>query len=118
MKRQRPPGPPMTLGNMRKDSQLSMETMMPLERLAEQSFAINLEGVVFGMRDVDDGQTVRCLLTQEALTDVYNAPRQMLWLRAFEENREEIEAAASDIYDTGTSPEPVRVTTAELSGRV
>ena len=37
---------------------------------------------------------------------------------AFEENREEIEAAASDIYDTGTSPEPVRVTTAELSGRV
>jgi hypothetical protein len=42
----------------------------------------------------------------------------MLWLRAFEENRAEIEAAASDIYDTGTSSEPVRVTTAELSGRV
>jgi hypothetical protein len=91
---------------------------MPLERLAEQSFEIDLEGVGFGMRDVDDGRTVRCLLTQEALTDMYAASRQMLWLRAFEENREAIEAAASDIYDTGTSPEPVRVTTAELSGRI
>jgi hypothetical protein len=91
---------------------------MPLERLAEQLFAIDLQGVGFGMRDADDGRTVQCLLTQEALTDVYNASRQMLWLRAFEENRGEIEAAASDICDTGTSPEPVRVTTAELNGRV
>jgi uncharacterized protein DUF1488 len=91
---------------------------MPLERLAEQSFAIDLEGVGFGMRDVDDGRTVRCLLTQESLTDVYKASRQILWLRAFEENREQIEAAASDIYDTATSPEPVRVTPADLSGRV
>jgi hypothetical protein len=91
---------------------------MPLERLAEQSFAIELEGVGFAMRDVEDGRTVRCLLTQGALADVYNASRQMLWIGAFEEHRDDIEAAASDIYDTGTSPEPVRVTTAELSGRV
>jgi hypothetical protein len=108
----------MALANMREDSQLSMENTMPLERLAEQSFPIDLQGVGFWMRDVDDGRIVRCLLTQEALTDMYNAFRQMLWLRAFEENREEIEAAASDIYDTGTSPELVRVTTAELSGRI
>ena len=52
---------------------------------------------------------------QEALTDVFNASEQSLWLRAFTENRDEIEAAASDI-DTGTSAESVRVTTAELSG--
>ena len=108
----------MALANMHEDSQLSMENTMPLERLAEQSFPIDLQGVGFWMRDVDDGRIVRCLLTQEALTDMYNAFRQMLWLRAFEENREEIEAAASDIYDTGTSSEPVRVTTAELSRRV
>jgi Protein of unknown function (DUF1488) len=90
---------------------------MPLARLAEHTFAVELEGVGFGMRDVDDSRTVRCLLTHEALADVFNASDQSLWLQAFEENRDEIEAAASDIYDTATSAEPVRVTTAELSGR-
>jgi hypothetical protein len=60
----------MDLANMREDNQLSMENTMPLERLAEQPFPIDLQGVGFWMRDVDDGRTVRCLLTQEALADV------------------------------------------------
>jgi len=90
---------------------------MPLERLTEHTFEVDLEGVGFGMRDVDDNRTVRCLLTQEALTDVFKASDRSRWLGAFRENRDEIEAAATDIYDTGISAEPVRVTTAELSSR-
>ena len=91
---------------------------MPLERLGEETFKANPEGVLFGMRDVEDGRTVPCLLTQAALADLLNAPNTARWLHAFEENRDEIESVASDIYDTGTSGEPVRVTTAELSGRL
>jgi hypothetical protein len=49
-----------------------MATTMLSERLAEQSFAIDLKDVGFGMRDVDDGRTVRCLLIKKALIDLYN----------------------------------------------
>jgi hypothetical protein len=89
------------------------ETMMPLDRL-EGAPAIRLEGVVFGMRDVDDERTVQCLLTHEALMDVFDATLQSQWLQAFEAHRDEIETAASNVYDTGASGEPVLVTTADL----
>jgi len=86
---------------------------MPLERL-EGAPTIKLEGVTFGMRDVDDARTVQCLLTHEALIDAFEAPLQSQWLDAFEANRDEIETAASTVYDTGASGEPVLVTTADL----
>jgi hypothetical protein len=89
------------------------EEIMPLERL-EGDPVIRLEGVAFGMRDVDDERTVQCLLTHEALMDVFDAIRQSQWLRAFETYRDEIETAASNVYDTGVSGEPVLVTTADL----
>ena len=46
---------------------------MPLERL-EDAPGIKLEGITFKMRDEDDGRTVQCLLTPEALIDVFDAP--------------------------------------------
>jgi hypothetical protein len=87
--------------------------MMPLERLKETPVT-TLEGVAFGMRDVDDDRTVQCLLTQEALTDVFDATLQSQWLEAFEAHRDVIEAVAGNVYDTGVSGEPVLVTTADL----
>jgi uncharacterized protein DUF1488 len=86
---------------------------MPLERL-DGAPAIRLEGIAFGMRDVDDNRTVQCLLTHEALMDAFDVTLQSQWLRAFETYRDEIETAASNVYDTGVSGEPVLVTTADL----
>jgi hypothetical protein len=48
---------------------------MPLERL-EDAPGIKLEGITFEMRDEDDGRTVQCVLTPEALIDVFDAPLQ------------------------------------------
>jgi hypothetical protein len=87
--------------------------MMPLERL-EGAPGLRLEGVAFRMRDVDDERTVECLLTHEALMDVFDATLQSQWVQAFEIHRDEIETAASNVYDTGTSGEPVLVTAADL----
>ena len=86
---------------------------MPLERL-EDAPGIKLEGITFEMRDEDDGRTVQCVLTPEALIDVFDAPLQSQWLQAFEKYRDKIEAAASNIYDTGASGEPVLVTASDL----
>jgi hypothetical protein len=66
------------------------------------------------MRDVDDGRRVECLLTHEALMDVFDATLQSQWVQAFETYRDEIETAASNVYDTGASGEPVLVTAADL----
>ena len=86
---------------------------MPLEPL-EGGPAIKLEGIAFEMRDEDDGRTVECVLTHEALMDVFQAPLQSQWLQVFEKHRDKIEAAASNVYDTGASGEPVAVTTSDL----
>jgi hypothetical protein len=88
---------------------------MPLERLDDSALRRSLEGILFNMRDANNGRTVRCLLTHDALKDVFNASDQSLWLKAFQENQDEIEATASDIFDARTSTETVRVTFTELS---
>jgi hypothetical protein len=81
---------------------------MPLRRLNDEAFSEQLEGVSFGMLN-DEGATVPCSVSYEALTDKAGLSGQEGMLDAFLENRSEIEHIASTKYDAGTI---------EIDGRV
>jgi hypothetical protein len=82
---------------------------MPLERLSNHAFITEPKGVRFGMRE--GHRTVLCILTREALIEVFGSSDQAHWGDVFKANRAIIEAIASDMYDAG---EAVRVTSREL----
>ena len=71
-----------------------------LTRLNDEAFAVELEGVSFGMM-TDKGATVPCFVSYEALTDKARASGQGGMLEAFHEYRSEIEDIASAKYDAG-----------------
>src|SRR6476660_8644777 len=82
---------------------------MPLQRLSDHALIAEPRGVRFVMRE---GQrTVFCILTREALIEVFGSSDQGQWEDIFKANRAMIEAIASDMYDAG---ETVRVTSREL----
>ena len=82
---------------------------MPLERLSDHAFITEPKGIRFGMRE---GQrTVLCILTREALIEVFGSSDQAHWEDIFKANRAIVEAIASDMYDAG---ETVRVTSRKL----
>ena len=86
---------------------------MPLTRLNE-GYAVELDGIGFGMRD---GQrTVRCLVTDDALTDAMGGnPSQQEKIEWFVANRADIEAVASAMFDGGANNQPLRVGTRDLN---
>ena len=88
---------------------------MPLERCSDRSFISERKGIRFGMRE---GQRiVLCILTREALVDVFGSSDQEQWENIFKANRLMIEAVASDIYDAGEARVPIHVTPRELDPR-
>jgi hypothetical protein len=88
---------------------------MPLERFSDRSFIRGPKGVRFGMRE--GRHTALCILTREALVEVFGSPDQEQWEIIFEANRALIEAVASDIYDTGEARFIIHVTPRELDPR-
>lgn len=73
---------------------------MPLLRLGEDAYRVDLEGVAFGMLVVGEGRTQRCLVTYEALTDAMGGvPTQDEQVQWFMANRSDIEEVASDKFD-------------------
>jgi Protein of unknown function (DUF1488) len=87
---------------------------MPLKRLSDRSFISEQEGVRFGMKDAEDQHTVLCLLTYQALIDVFGASDKGRWEGMFEANREVVEAVASEMYDLHGPHVPVRLSTRDL----
>jgi hypothetical protein len=73
---------------------------MPLTRLGDNAYAVELEGVAFGMNVVGTNRPQRCLVTYEALTDAMggnpNQAEQVEWFRA---NRSDVEDVASRKFD-------------------
>jgi hypothetical protein len=86
---------------------------MPLERVSERSYICEPNGVRFGMRKGE--QTVLCVLTREALVEVYGSPDQYQWENLFRANRAIIEAIASEVYDTGPHRTLIHVTSRDLN---
>jgi Protein of unknown function (DUF1488) len=60
---------------------------------------------------------VLCVLTREALVEVFGSSDQEQWENIFKAHRTMIEAVASDIYDAGEARIPIRVTPRELDPR-
>ena len=85
---------------------------MPLERLSDHSFICEPNGVRFGMRNAE--QTVLCVLTREALNEVFGSSDQGQWENIFKANRTIVEAIASEIYDAGEHRVLIQVTSREL----
>jgi Protein of unknown function (DUF1488) len=85
---------------------------MPLERLSDRAFICEPNGVRFVMREGE--WTVLCVLTREALTDVFGSSDQGEWENIFKANRAVIEAIASDLYDAGETRVPIHVTSREV----
>jgi hypothetical protein len=88
---------------------------MPLERCSDRSFISEPKGVRFGMRE--GRRIVLCILTREALVEVFGSSDQKQWENIFKANRPMIEAVASDIYDAGEARVPIHVTPRELDPR-
>ncbi len=57
---------------------------MPLERLSDRSFICEPNGVRFGMRKAE--QTVLCVLTREALIEVFGSFERRQWENVFKAN--------------------------------
>jgi len=72
---------------------------MPLTRLKDSAFDAQVEGVYFGMWN--GSIPVRCLVSQEALTDKAEGASLAESLEVFHEYRSEIENLASAKYDAG-----------------
>src|SRR5262249_52566845 len=72
---------------------------MPLTRLKDSAFDAQVEGVYFGMWN--GSIPVRCLVSQEALTDKAEEASLAESLDVFHEYRSEIENLASAKYDAG-----------------
>ncbi len=85
---------------------------MPLERLSDHAFICEPNGVRFVMRE--GGWTVLCVLTREALIDVFGSSDPVQWEDIFMANRAVVEAIASDHYDAGEIRVPVYVTSRDL----
>src|SRR5437016_2836146 len=85
---------------------------MPLERSSNHAFICEPNGVRFVMRD--GWRTVLCVLTREALTEVFGSSDQSQWEDIFEDNRAVVEAIASDRYDAGETRIPINVTARDL----
>jgi Protein of unknown function (DUF1488) len=92
---QRSPAPPISVtGLSRKES-----PQMPLTRLNDGAFDAQLEGIYFSMWN--GSTSVRCFISQEALTDKAQGSGQAESLDVFHEYRSEIENLASAKYDAG-----------------
>jgi hypothetical protein len=87
---------------------------MPLKRLSDHSFISEKDGVRFGMLDQNDHHAVLCLLTHQALIDVFGASDRGQWEGMFEANRGVVEAVASEMYDDHEGRALVRLTTRDL----
>lgn len=88
---------------------------MPLVRMDDAAFRLDLEGVSFGMKDEASGRPVRCLCLAEALED-RGAQGKAAWLPEFLISRSDIEEAASAIYDSGQCCDgEVRISSRELN---
>jgi hypothetical protein len=87
---------------------------MPLKRLSDRSFIGEQEGIRFAMLDQNDHHAVLCLLTHQALIDVFGASDRGQWEGMFEANREVVEAVASEMYDLHEGHAPVRITTRDV----
>jgi Protein of unknown function (DUF1488) len=87
---------------------------MPLNRLSNYSFISEKDGVRFGMLDQKDHHAVLCLLTHQALIDVFGASDRRQWEGMFVINREVVEAVASEMYDDHEDRALVRLTTRDL----
>ena len=85
---------------------------MPLKRLSDRAFICEPNGVRFVMREGE--RTVLCVLTREALTDVFRSSEQGQWEDIFQANRTIVEAIASEIYDAGEPRVPILVTSRYL----
>src|SRR6478736_4145863 len=85
---------------------------MPLQRLSDRAFICEPNGVRFVMRQGE--WTVLCVLTREALTDVFGSSDQAQWEDIFKANRGIVEAIASDHYDAGETRVPIYVTSRDL----
>jgi hypothetical protein len=59
-------------------------------------------------------QTVLCVLTREALVEVFGSSDQRQWENLFQANRTVVEAIASEIYDAGEHRTLIQVTSREL----
>jgi hypothetical protein len=59
-------------------------------------------------------QTVLCVLTREALNEVFGSSDQGQWENTFKANRTIVEAVASEIYDAGQHRARIQVTSREL----
>jgi hypothetical protein len=59
-------------------------------------------------------QTVLCVLTREALNEVFGSSEQGQWENIFKANRTIVEAIASEIYDAGEHRGRIQVTSREL----
>ena len=81
---------------------------MPLERLSDRAFICEPNGVRFVMRE--GGWTVLCVLTREALVNVFGSSDEAEWGNIFDCNPAVVEAVASDLYDAGETRVPVHVT--------
>jgi len=85
------------------------ENLNAVGAFEHHAFITEPKGIRFGMRE---GQrTVLCILTREALIEVFGSSDQAHWEDIFKANRAIVEAIASDMYDAG---ETVRVTSREL----
>ena len=90
---------------------------MPLKRLSDHSFISEKDGVRFGMLDQKDHHAVLCLLTHQALIDVFGASDEDSGRVCFEANREVVEAVASQMSDDHKGRALVRLTTRDLGPR-
>ncbi len=78
---------------------------MPLTRLNE-SYRVDLEGIAFGMVD-QNGDTVRCLVTDDALTDAIGGiPNQAEKLEWLQRNRGDVEMTAVILFDQNPATAP------------
>jgi hypothetical protein len=87
---------------------------MPLKRLSDHSFINEKDGVRFGMLDPKDHHAVLCLLTRQALIDVFGASDRGQWEGMFQAKRDVVEAVASEMYDDHEDRALVRLTTRDL----
>ena len=87
---------------------------MPLNRLSDRSFIVEQKGVRFGMRDIKGRRIVLCVLSRDALTNVFGVTDKGKWEGVFEANREIVEAAASEKYDAAAGHSVVCVTTGDF----
>jgi hypothetical protein len=88
---------------------------MPLKRLSDHSFISEKDGVRFGMLDPKDHHAVLCLLTRQALIDVFGASDRGQWEGMFQAKRDVVEAIASEMYDDHEDRTLVRLTTRDLA---